>query len=744
MQNYHLESSTSKFTTKKALSTNLINPNRTNNTTNFSLATFTSFVETKSYNTISNCVLEHILTATHFTNHEKLYYLLADSLSLINKNKSGDRHYALPSEDWATRLGCSRSLVFTMQKSLEDKGYFIINKELDDKGRNKRNLIKPTLPDAVFNHLNQNFPDVEKDHTPYNPSNECKRLYLDRTKLFIKLNYNLLKIITSNKYIKARQKIMWLGFYNICYKNYIFQSSKGFNSGKYSYNNDCSFSFISSYKELADLYSCNAKDISKSIRALEASGFIKTENVHVRKQANCQIQERQDTSLWKITLMLPDYCISELNKVKDRILKVKNTQDELTIAENNIDPKAMQDCLTLGGIKFNLNLEQSLLLKTLIVADKIDITESHIDSVMEELDIGDTEHEQSIIEVLTSASKNKDPHVAKSGLLLNKDLKSKANKSNLGTTSKVLLNKFLKKLKRDKKEEQFNICSELIRKKLNQLPKDKADKARRFAYTIFTKGLALGYAATLNKHELVKQLIHHAASWKPTKFGSISREKEIDTALSVAWKAIINGTWKAPLELAKAEILQYEFIYYQQKYIRDGILSEEIRNLEKATNSLLGMNYDLTSRITEANINKRDDGSDSLVIAYEEESKAIVASSNRDTNIELPSFRRDQECYLSYNDLISCANQIIDLSDLSEKQKYLKLSYTEIDDELIIKTIDDTQYLYKLKTMEVNGEGEMIMTLKNVPLKTFVQEANDLMFKNQRSNTSIDNVLSGF
>lgn len=122
---------------------------------NLKLTEFSSLAETKSYTPITGCVLEHVITTTNLTSCEKLYYLLADSLSIISKNKGYDRCCALPSEDWAERLGCSRSLVFTMQRSLIKKGYFIINKDFDEIGRNNRNLITPTLPTSVFNHLNE-------------------------------------------------------------------------------------------------------------------------------------------------------------------------------------------------------------------------------------------------------------------------------------------------------------------------------------------------------------------------------------------------------------------------------------------------------------------------------------------------------------------------------------------------------------------------------------------------------------
>ena len=174
MQNLSLfESNSQLLTVDNYLSFNF------NDQTNLNLTTFPSITETKSYTPITGCVLEHIIMATNLTNHEKLYYLLADSLALISKNKGYSRYCALPSEDWAKYLGCSRSLVFTMQQSLVKKGYFVINKDWDKIGRNNRNLITPTLPTSVFNHLNEKFPYRVGHHTPYNPLSECKRAYLD-------------------------------------------------------------------------------------------------------------------------------------------------------------------------------------------------------------------------------------------------------------------------------------------------------------------------------------------------------------------------------------------------------------------------------------------------------------------------------------------------------------------------------------------------------------------------------------
>ncbi len=872
MQNLSLfESNSQPFTVNNHLSFKF------NNHTNPKLTRILSLTEMKSYTPITGCVLEHIITTTNLTNCEKLFYLLGDSLSLVNKNKGKSRSCALPSEDWAERLGCSRSLVFTMQRSLVKKGYFIINKDFDEIGRNKRNLITPTLPASVFNHLNEKSPDRVGDHNPYNYFVECKRSYLDRTKLFIKLNYDILKLISSNEYTNPRQKILWLGFYTRCYKTFMLQNREGGEGSKYSYNGDSSFSFISSYRELADMYSCNTKHLSKSIRALEKLGFIKAQNIYIRKRcsdnSDNRLQERQNRSLWKITLSLPESCILELEKVKNRSnLKLKNIKDGLAAIENTLDPKLIEDCLILGGIKFNLNLEQSTLLKSLIesgINDNglegtnvnsngiLDIippmphapcaelhTQSYIDSVMEELDASDAQNivgveskseesteleyidfssdnsktlltsssiESSHTEVFANVDKKSDgiksdPHVDKSGLLLNKDLISKIKdiKSNLGLTPKVLFNEFLKRFtKRDCEKDvygkqkgesrgrEFNIYSELIREKLKILPKDKADKARKFAYSLVSKGLANGYAASLNKHELAKQIIHHAATWKPTKLGSISREKEIDTALSVAWKKIVRGTWQVPLELAKAEILQYEFNAYRRKYQESGVLSYEAKALESDVNGLLGGWCDLVGKITEST--KAGDRNNKPIDVMKDEfrresclgtglytnetrglefgepdilttsdiinihplNKKMLISNYYQLgkggeecgNYELGqgvdrrvSQQNSSLCYgiseagnnvnyqFDYDDLEIQQRNIrsFDLSHIPEEQKYLKVIPSDNDDSMKLETINSKEYFVKLKELEMNDQGEFVMTLKPSTNRCFIGLPKDI------------------
>lgn len=63
----------------------------------------------------------------------------------------------------------------------------------------------------------------------------------------------------------------------------------------------------------------------------------------------------------------------------------------------------------------------------------------------------------------------------------------------------------------------FDICAELIRKKLKELPKDKEDKARRFTYALMGQKEGEAKLLGISKHDLVKQFIVHAVNWKPTK-----------------------------------------------------------------------------------------------------------------------------------------------------------------------------------------------------------------------------------
>ena len=117
---------------------------------------FNTITEKQTYIPYSGCVLEYILHSLDLTNNEKLFYLIADSLSLINgKNTTKRRSVALPATKWAEKINCSKNEIFTMQKSLEAKGYFIVVRDKNEFGKNQRNIITPSLPDTVFHYLSK-------------------------------------------------------------------------------------------------------------------------------------------------------------------------------------------------------------------------------------------------------------------------------------------------------------------------------------------------------------------------------------------------------------------------------------------------------------------------------------------------------------------------------------------------------------------------------------------------------------
>jgi hypothetical protein len=90
------------------------------------------------------------------------------------------------------------------------------------------------------------------------------------------------------------------------------------------------------------------------------------------------------------------------------------------------------------------------------------------------------------------------------------------------------------------------------------LPAEKQDKARKFAYALRERGLAKGYAAEISTDALADEFIYHAASWVPERLNCKTRAEQIDAALSFAWRAAEAGRWKCPYQLLNAQIQQRE------------------------------------------------------------------------------------------------------------------------------------------------------------------------------------------
>ncbi len=324
-------------------------------TTRVPLNIISLYKKDTSYIPYTGRLLEHILRTTTLTSNEKLFYILADGLSLISGNSSTkQRSVVLSGETWAEKLNCSKREVFALQKSLEEKGYFIIIRDTNKRGKNKRNVIIPTVPDSVFYSL-----DKEVDR--YNISSEArpnlsmltpisktttssalfehtqKRSYLDKTKLYIPINYQVLSVVLASSKINTFSKVLWLDFYNKCYQKYRKSKSQTYNNYLNNY-----FSFICSYKELENQYTCKKSWLSKTLKSLEDFGFITRSSLYIK---NDDVDDNlHDKSLWNITVTIPEEYL-KLQKdlaVEEEDAKVEegNGQESEVIRERNSDVTA--------------------------------------------------------------------------------------------------------------------------------------------------------------------------------------------------------------------------------------------------------------------------------------------------------------------------------------------------------------------------------------------------------------------
>jgi len=371
--------------------------------------------ENKSYIPMSGCVLDHILLHHNLSHLEKLFYIAADSLSLINANSGKQRSVALPSHKWATQLGCSRSQVFKLQQSLSEKGYFIIIKDKNKSGQNKRNLIIPTLPCKVFDLLVK-MPDRAGDHLPYNPLQEMGRTYLDRTKLFIRLNYYLLKTVTSNDYLTSFHKVLWLDLFIKCYKC---SSVKNRNDKNTCIDSDSKFSLKVSYHELVDRYSCDKRYLSKAMSILEEVGFILRRHFYIKGESSAQ--DRRDRSLWQITLSIPSEHEDVLLKLNDRSnLKLSPEVVNTLVSGKNVNAQSHKANDTKQD--YNKDLNQIHYQHALSHCSLSDPSLAPLEAT---LDIG---HNETIESKTLVASY--DPDVAEFRPLLNKNFKTNKNIKN--------------------------------------------------------------------------------------------------------------------------------------------------------------------------------------------------------------------------------------------------------------------------------------------------------------------------
>ena len=292
----------------------------------------------KSYITTTSCLLNHVLTTTQLNSSEKLYYLIADLYAHFNKSiNNSPRETEKSAQEWAKLLNRSEQHIFKMQKKLEQLDYFQIIREKDEDNQNEKNIIIPSLPDHVFNELIKEPNRLGAEHLSFtlNDHEGSKRSYLDDSKLFIKFNLPMLKMVLSDKFLSSLQKLLWIYCFYRSYISYQDQNGEGTRN------------FITSYQELSTIFSCKECTISIAINGLEELGFITKKQFRIKEQN--KVGRRKKKSCWECCALIPQTYVEHLIKQPDR---------------QNLVPLGLDDLKLYGSQKLIPNILQTSQLET--------------------------------------------------------------------------------------------------------------------------------------------------------------------------------------------------------------------------------------------------------------------------------------------------------------------------------------------------------------------------------------------
>ena len=273
----------------------------------------------KPYITLTNSLFCHIVNKASLNNLEKLYYLLTDLYAHLGKQIKGLRETEKSGREWAQLLGCSEEWVFQMQKKLEASGYFHIVREKDEDNQNEKNIIIPTLPDEIFIELSKEPNRFGQEHVIFTEDNNegSKRSFLDDTKLFIKVNLQMIKLLLSDPALSSLQKLVWLYFFNRSYISYA--DSYG----------DGTRNFITTYQELATVFSCKENTISTAMNNLSLLGYINKKQFRIQEPG--KTSRRKKKSCWEVVALFPQDKMKILLQQPDRQNLAPLTSDDLRL-----------------------------------------------------------------------------------------------------------------------------------------------------------------------------------------------------------------------------------------------------------------------------------------------------------------------------------------------------------------------------------------------------------------------------
>ena len=279
--------------------------------------------ERKPYIILPSNLLYKIISNNDFNHLEKAYYLLADLYANLRRQKQELREIEKSAKEWAALLGCSEEWVFKMQKKLESLGFFYIIREKDEDNQNEKNIIIPTLPDALFYELAQEPNRIGKEHLSFSPTEHegCKRSFLDDSKMFITFNLKMIKLLLSDHNLTALQKLIWIYFFSRSHRSYT--DSYG----------DGTRNFITTYQEIAALFSCKENTVSTAIISLFQLGYISKRQFRIKGSE--KIGRRKKKSCWEISALFPQNQMETLLKQPDRQNLSPLTLDDFRLYDLN-------------------------------------------------------------------------------------------------------------------------------------------------------------------------------------------------------------------------------------------------------------------------------------------------------------------------------------------------------------------------------------------------------------------------
>ena len=80
----------------------------------------------------------------------------------------------------------------------------------------------------------------------------------------------------------------------------------------------------------------------------------------------------------------------------------------------------------------------------------------------------------------------------------------------------------------------------------------------------------------------------------------------------------------------------------------------------------------------------------------------------------------------------------VDLSHIPEEQRYLKVSPSDNDDSMTLETINGKEYFVKLKELEMNEEGEFVMTFRSAQNTAFLERGTEELLTRKISTSHVN------